>query len=78
MFPRFKDDIFASDLAKIGSLSSQNRDVKYLICLVDVFMKYAWIKALKNRKVKIVINGFIEMVNKYKRQSNKLWDDQGK
>ena len=64
MFARFKDDILASDLVKIGLLSSQNRDVEYVICVVDVFIKYAWVKTLKNRKAKTVINGFIEMVNK--------------
>ena len=64
MFARFKDDILALDLVKIGSLSSQNRDVEYLICVVDVFIKYAWVKTLKNRKAKTVINGFIEMENK--------------
>ena len=64
VFARFKDDILALDLVKIGSLSSQNRDVEYLICVVDVFIKYAWVKTLKNRKAKTVINGFIEMENK--------------
>ena len=64
VFARFKDDILASDLVKIGLLSSQNRDVEYVICVVDVFIKYAWVKTLKNRKAKTVINGFIEMENK--------------
>ena len=49
----------------MGSLSSKNQGVKYLIeCdRVDVFTKYAWVKLLKDEKVKIVLNGFIEIVN---------------
>ena len=41
---RFKDNTWATDLAAIESLFSKNRDVKYLLCLIDVFTKYAWVK----------------------------------
>ena len=47
---RFKDNILGADLAEIGSLSSFNLGVKYLLCGIDVFTKYAWIKALKEKK----------------------------
>ena len=30
IYARFKDNIWASDLAEIGSLSSKNKNVKYL------------------------------------------------
>ena len=33
---------------------------------------------LKDKKAKTVLNGFIEIVNKSKRKTNKLWTDQGK
>ena len=36
---RFKVNIWTSDLAKIGSLSSFNHGVKYFLCAVDVFNK---------------------------------------
>ena len=42
------------------SLSSKNKIVKYL-CVIDVFTKYAWVKTLKEKKVK---QDFIETVNK--------------
>ena len=37
----FKDKIWATDLAEIGSLSPFNCSVKYLLCVIDVFAKYA-------------------------------------
>ena len=43
---RFKDNIWAADLAEMGSLSSKNQGVKYLLCVTDVFTKYAWVKPL--------------------------------
>ena len=45
------------------SLSSKNRNVKYLLCVIDVFTKYAWVKALKDKKCKTVLNTFTERVN---------------
>ena len=46
----------------MGSLSSKNRSVKYLFFVIDIFTKYAWIKPLKNKKAKTVLNGFIEIM----------------
>ena len=34
-----KDSIWAADFGEIGSLSSKNRGVKYILCLVDVLLK---------------------------------------
>ena len=47
----------------MGSLSSKNKNVKYLLCVIDVFMKYVWAKFLKDKKCKSVLNAFIEIVN---------------
>ena len=60
------------------SLFSKNQSVKYLLCVTDVFTKYAWVKPLKNKKSKAVINGFIKIVNESNRKPNKLYVDQGR
>ena len=36
VYARFKDNIWAADLAELGSLSSKNKNVKYLLCVKDV------------------------------------------
>ena len=59
------------------SLSSKNKSVKYLSYVIDVFTKYAWVKPLKNKEDKTVLNAFIEIVNESNRKPNKLWADQG-
>ena len=74
---RFKDNIWAVDLAEMESLSSKNKNVKYLLCVIDVFTKYAWVKPLKD-KGETVFNAFIEIVNESNHKPNKLWVDQGK
>ena len=47
----------------MASLSSKNKNVKYLLRVIDVFTKYAWVKPLKDKKDKTVPNAFIEIVN---------------
>ena len=59
-------------------LSSKNKNVRYLLCVIDVFTKCRWIKPLKDKKGKTVLNTFIEIVNKSNRKPNKLWVDQGR
>ena len=54
------------------SLSSKNKNVKYILCVIDVFTKYAWVKPLKGKNSKTVLNPFIKIVNKSDRKPNKL------
>ena len=51
----------------MGSLSSKNKNVKYL-----------WVKPLKGKKGKKVLNNFLEIVNESTLKSNKLWVNQGR
>ena len=68
VYVRFKVNIWAADLAEMESLSSKNKNVKYLLCVIDVFTKYAWVKPLKDKKVKTVLNVSIEIVNESNRK----------
>ena len=43
----------------MDSLSSQNKNVKYLLYLEDVFRKYERVKSLKDKKGKTVLHAFI-------------------
>ena len=75
---RFKDNIWATDLTEMGSLSSKNKNVKYFLCIIDVFTNYAWVKPLNDKNGKIVLNAFIEIVTEPNRKPNRLWVDQGR
>ena len=77
VYARFKDNIWAGDLAEMKPLSSKNKNVKYLLCVIDVFTKYAWVKLLKDKNGKTVLNAFTEIVNEFNRKPNKLSVDQG-
>ena len=48
VYARFKNNIWETDLAEMGSVFSKNWGVNYLLCVVDVFTKYAWVKSLQD------------------------------
>ena len=50
VYPRFEDNIWAADLAEMGSLSSFNRGVKYLLSAINVFTKNTWVKPLRKKR----------------------------
>ena len=50
VYSRFKDNIWTVDLADIQSLSKYNKGVKYLLCIVDLFSKYASVVPIKVKK----------------------------
>ena len=58
-------------------LSRQNKGIKYLLCVIDLFSKYAFVVPLKDKKGKRVVKGFEKIVNESGRQPNKIWVDQG-
>ena len=49
----------------------------YILCVIDVFTKYAWVKPLKDKRGKTVLNGFIKILNESNCKPNKLWVNQG-
>ena len=60
------------------SLCSKNKIVKYLSCVIDVFIIYAWVKPLKDKKGKTVLKAFMKIVNESNPRPNKLWFNQGR
>ena len=78
VYARFKDNIWAADLGEKESLSSESQGVKYLLCVIDIFTKYGWVKPLNDRKGKRALNTFIEIENESHRQPKKIWVDQGR
>ena len=54
------DKIWAADLIEIPQYSKWNKGVKYLLTVIDVFSKYGWIVALKDKKTESVSLAFDE------------------
>ena len=43
VYSSFRDNIQGVDLADMQSLSICNKETKYLLCAIDLFIKYAWV-----------------------------------
>ena len=46
------------DLADMQSLSKYNKGIKYLLCAIDLFYKYAWVVPIKGKKGTSIVNAF--------------------
>ena len=77
VYTSFKDNIWGVDLADMQVLSRQNKGIKYLLCVIDLFSKYAFVIPLKDKKGASVVKRFKKIVNESGRRPNKIWADQG-
>ena len=58
------------------SLSKYNKGIKYLLCAIDLFSKYAWVVPIKDKKGVSIVNAFKKIISK-ERKPKKMWLDQG-
>ena len=58
------------------SPSKYNKGIKYLLCAIDLFSKYAWVVPLKDKRGISIVNAFQKIISKG-RKPNKIWVDQG-
>ena len=77
VYSSFKDNIWGADLADMQLLSKSNKGIKYLLCVIDLFCKYAFVVPLKDKKGISIVNTFQSILNKSKRKPNKIWVDKG-
>ena len=78
VYSSYVDHIWGLDLADMQKLSNKNNSVKYLLCVIDIYSKYAWVKGLTDKKGISVGNAFKEIIDKYGRKPDKIWVDNGK
>ena len=50
VYSQFKDNIWRVDLADTRLLSKKKKGIKYLLCTIDLFSKYAFVVPLKDKK----------------------------
>ena len=75
VYSQFKDNIWGVDLADMQSLSRKNKGIKYLLCAVDLYSKYAFVIPLKDEKGISIVNVF-NKIKQSNRKPNKIWVDQ--
>ena len=53
------------------SLSRYNKGFKYLLCVIDLFSKYAWVIPIKDKKGTSIVNAFKKIISEGQRKPNK-------
>ena len=54
------------------SISKINKGFRFLLCVIDIFSKYAWVVSLKDKKGVTIANAFQKMLSYSMRKPNKI------
>ena len=73
----FIDNIWGADLANVQLINKFNKEIRFLLCVIDIFSKYAWIFLLKNEKRYYNCQYFSKILNESGRKPKRLWLDKG-
>ena len=68
VYSSFRDNSWGADLADMQLLGKFNKGIKYLLCVIDLFSKYAFAVPLKDKKGISTANAFRSILNKLKRK----------
>ena len=58
-------------------LSKYNKGIRFLLCVIDIFSKYAWVVPLKVKKGISIVKAFQRILKQSNRKPNKIWVDKG-
>ena len=56
-------------------ISKCNKEIRCLLCVIDIFSKYAWVIPLNDKKGVTIVNTFQSILNDSKRKPNKICKD---
>ena len=73
----FIDNIWDVDLVDMQIISKFDKRIRFLLCIIDIYSKYAWVIPLKDKKRITVINAFQKILDESNHQPNKKWVDKG-
>ena len=58
-------------------ISKFNKGFRFLLCVIDVFCKYAWVVPLKDKNCVTITNAFQKMLKESNKKPVKIWVDKG-
>lgn len=72
------DETFQADLIQLTQYAKENKNHNYILVVIDIFSKYAWTEAVKNKTAICVMNAMKSIFNRSGRICKKLHTDNGK
>ena len=77
VYSTFIGNIWGADLADMQLISKFNKGICFLLCVIDIYSKYAWIIPLKDKKGITITDAFKIFLKESNRKPNKIWVDKG-
>ena len=68
------DSLWEADLAFVQDLAKENDGVNYLLVVTDVFSKFLWVRSMKNKQARSLVQAFDSILSE-KRKPEKLRTD---
>ena len=59
----FIDNIWGTDLTDMQFISNFNKGFRFLLCVIDIYSKCAWIIPLKDKKGTTITNAYQKILN---------------
>lgn len=72
------NDTFQADLIELTKFAKQNKTYKYVLTVIDIFSKYAWVRPLKSKTGTEVTNAMKSIFESDLRIPKKMHTDEGK
>ena len=67
MHSSFIDNIWSVDLADMQLISKFNIGFRFLLCVIDIYSRYAWVIPVKDKKGITITNAFQKKLNESKK-----------
>ena len=58
-------------------ISKFNKGFRLLLCVIDIYRKYAWVILLKDKKGITITNAFQKILHESNHKPNKVWVHKG-
>ena len=58
-------------------INKYNKGIRFLLCVIDIFSKYAWVVPLRDKKGVSIFAAFQTILKQSNRKPNKIWVDKG-
>ena len=75
VYSGFKDNIWGTDFADMHLISKFNKGFRFLLCVIDIFSKYALLVPLKDKKGASIVDAFQKILDDSNRKPSKIWVD---
>ena len=77
VYSGFKCNIWGAALADMQLISKFNKGFRFLLCVIDIFSRYAWVVPLKDKKDISIVDAFQKVLDDLNRKPNRIWVNKG-